>query len=229
MSALLVSPLLWLALTLLLFEGADVVSRRSGRHPLAHPVLWTTPLLVGLLLLTGTSYATYQQATQSLSFLLGPAVVGLAVPIWHHRRLIRRLAFPILLALGAGALTAIVTSVGTLALFGVPHDLLASIAPRATTTPVAMALASELGGIPAVAALIVLFSGILGAMTATPLFDAIGIRDYRARGFAVGMSAHGIGAARAFQVDGTAGAFASLAMALNAIATSLLLTLWALV
>ena len=228
MNQFLTSPLFWLAVTLIVFECADTISRRSNRHPLCHPVLWATPVLIGLLLLTRTPYATYASATQAISFLLGPAVVGLAVPIWARRNLIRRMVKPIILALLAGAITAIVSAIGILSLFGAPREILASIAPRATTTPVAMEVASILGGVPALAAIIVLFAGVVGAMTATPLFNAMKITDYRARGFAIGVSAHGFGAARAFQVDKTAGTFASLAMALNAVLTAVLLSVAAL-
>ena len=228
MTDLLTTPIFWLAITLMVFEAADIVSRRSGRHPLCHPVLLATPALIALLLATRTSYAIYLTETQALSFLLGPAVVGLAVPIWRQRALIRRQARPIALSLAAGAVTAVVSAVGILWLFGAPRAVLASIAPRAVTTPVAMAVASQLGGAPALAAAIVLFAGMVGAMTATPLFNRMKIRDYRARGFAVGVSAHGFGAARAFQVDSTAGAFAGLGMALNAVATATLLSALAL-
>ncbi len=228
MSGLLSTPLLWLAVTLIVFEAADVLSRRSGRHPMCHPVLLATPVLIAILIATRTPYPVYRAATAALSFLLGPAVVGLAVPIWARRALIRRLAFPIAATLGVGALTAIVSAVGVLWLFGAPHELLATIAPRATTTPVAMDMAAQIGGIPSLAAIIVIFAGIFGAMTATPIFNALKIADYRARGFAVGISAHGVGTARAFQVNDTAGAFASLAMALNAVFTCVLLSLFAL-
>lgn len=228
MSDLLSTPLFWTTVTFLVFEGADRMSKRSNRHPLCHPVLWSTPVIMVVLVLTGTPYATYINATSMLVFLLGPAVVGLAVPVWRQRALIRRMAVPITLALGAGAITAIVSAVGILALFGAPRDILVSIAPRATTTPVAMAVAEQMHGIPALAAVIVLFAGVVGAMTATPLFNAMKVMDYRARGFAVGVSAHGFGAARAFQVDSTAGAFASLGMALNALATAALLSVLAL-
>lgn len=224
MNALLASPVAWLAVTLAVFEGADMLSRRSGRHPLCHPVLLATPVLIGLLLTTRTAYPTYLRQTQVLGFLLGPAVVGLAVPIWAQRALIVRLALPILLALVAGAVTASVSAVAILSLFGAPRAILAAIAPRAVTTPVAMAMAQSLGGVPSLAAAIVLFAGVIGAMAATPLFNLLKMRDYRARGFAIGVSAHGFGTARAFQVDHTAGAFASLGMALNAIATCLLLS-----
>jgi len=222
-------PIFWLAVTLIVFEAADTLSRRSNRFPLFHPVILGTPVLIGLLLLTDTPYRTYLDQTYPLAFLLGPAVVGLAVPIWARRAIIRKLAVPLALALLAGSVTAIVSAVGILALFGAPADILASIAPRATTTPVAMEMAAQLGGIPALAAAIVLLAGTVGGTTATPLFNALGIRDYRARGFAVGISAHGFGAARAFQVDETAGTFASLGLALNAVATCIILSVVALV
>lgn len=226
--ALLATPLLWLTVTLGVFEVFDTLSRRCNRHPLLHPVLWTTPVLIGLLLASGTSYDVYKAATFPVSFLLGPAVVGLAVPIWSARARIRRLAAPIVLALAAGSITSIVSSVGILALFGAPREILASIAPRATTTPVAMAVAGQLGGVPALAAVIVLFAGVVGAMVAAPLLDALKLRDLRTRGFTLGVAAHGIGTARAFQMDATAGTMASLAMALNAVMTAALLSVVAL-
>lgn len=225
MSALLSTSLLWITVTLGVFDMFDALSKRTNRHPLCHPVLWSTPVLIGLLMATDTPYATYRDATFSISFLLGPAVVGLAVPIWAERARISRLAIPIFLSLTAGAITAIFSAVAILALFGAPRALVASIAPHATTTPVAMAIASQIGGIPALAAAIVISGGVLGAMCATPLLNLAGIRDRRARGFAVGVSAHGVGSARAFQVDATAGAMASLGMALNAVMTAALLSL----
>ena len=224
MNGLMSTQIFWLAVTLCVFEGFDLLSRKSKRHPFMHPVLWATPAMIVILLGTHTNYATYLNATQVLGFLLGPAVVGLAVPIWARRKLIRQLALPLLAALVAGAFTAILTAVGVLRLFGAPQVLLATIAPRATTTPISMELAGQLGGIPGLAAAIVLLAGAIGAMTGGPIFNLMGIRDFRARGFAIGVSAHGFGAARAFQVNHTAGTFASLGMALNGVMTAALLS-----
>lgn len=221
------TPLLWLTVTLAVFVLFEGVSKRSNRHPLCHPVLWSTPAIAGMLFLTGTPYNTYRTATFSLSFLLGPAVVGLAVPIWEQRRRLRRLAMPLMLALIAGAVTSILTGVGVLLLFRAPQALQATIAPRATTTPVAMALATELGGIAPLAAVLVLGSGVLGAIIGLPILKILNVRDRRVQGLAIGISAHGIGAARAFQIDPQAGAFASLGLALNAMATAGLLSLLA--
>ena len=221
------TPLLWLAVTLLVFEGADRLSKRSNRHPLCHPVLLATPVLIVLLLATRTPYPVYAQNTAVLGFLLGPATVGLAVPLWRNRALVRRAAGPLLLALFAGSLTAILSVTGIVWAFGGSAQILATVAPRSVTTPVAMALAQQLGGIPALAAVVVLIAGVFGAMIATPLLDALRIRDYRVRGFAAGVAAHGFGTARAFQVDALGGTFAGIGMALNAAMTALLLTLWA--
>ncbi|WP_292053395.1 MULTISPECIES: LrgB family protein [unclassified Brevundimonas] len=217
--------LLWMTATLVVFAGFDRLSKRFGRPPLLHPVLWSVPVLIAALWSTRTPYAVYADATRSITFLLGPAVVCMAVPIWAQRATIRRLALPLALALMAGSLTAIVSAVGIVWVLGAPGAVMASMAPRAATSPVGMAVAETLGGIPALAAVIIVFSGVLGAMIATPLMNAMRMRDYRVRGFAVGVSAHGVGSARAFQVSDVAGAYAGLGMALNAVMTAALLSI----
>jgi len=122
------SQLLWLTITLAVFGLADALSRRSGRHPLSHPVLTTTPVVIAIVHATGIGYATYAGATAVLGFLLGPAVVGLAVPIHARLALIRQLALPITLALLAGSATAIGSAVGIMWLFTAPRDVLVSTA-----------------------------------------------------------------------------------------------------
>ncbi len=219
------TTLLWLSVTVLAFAGMDRLSQKLGRHPLAHPVLWSVPVIIAALWVTGTAYDIYVASTAMISFLLGPAVVSMAVPIWEQRKAIHKLAGPLALAVLAGAMTAIVSAVGIVWMFGAPLDIMASIAPRSTTTPVGMAVATTLGGIPALAAIIIIFSGVLGAMVATPVLNLMRIRDYRVRGFAVGVAAHGVGSARAFQVSETAGAYAGLGMALNAVVTATLLSI----
>ncbi len=217
------STLFWLAVTVAVFAAIDWMSRKFGRPPYLHPVLWSVPVLIALLWVMDTPYDLYASATAMISFLLGPAVVAMAVPIWEQRQTIRKLAVPLLLALLAGSMTAIVSAVAIVWAFGAPKTVLASMAPRAATSPVGMAVAETLGGIPALAAVIIVFSGVFGAMIATPLLNAMGMKDYRVRGFAVGVSAHGVGSARAFQVSEIAGAYAGLGMALNAVMTTVLL------
>jgi predicted murein hydrolase (TIGR00659 family) len=215
------TPLLWLTATLVAFVAGDAVSARLGRHPLANPVMIAAGLLIVLLTATGTSYQAYFDGAQFVHFLLGPATVALAVPLWRNRVAVRRNLLPMCAALVAGSLTAIASAVVIAWAFGAPREVLASLAAKSVTAPIAMALTETIGGIPALAAVLVVLTGILGAMIVTPLMNAMGIRDFAARGFAAGIASHGIGTARAFQVSEEAGTFAGIAMGLNGALTAL--------
>ena len=179
-------------------------------------------VIAALLLATDTPYGTYFDGAQFVYFLLGPATVAIAIPLFKNWPTVRRKALPMLAAMFAGTTVAIVSAVGIAALFGVPKDVLISLAPKSVTAAVAMSISDHLGGIPALTAVLVAITGVLGSVIVTPLMNAMGLRDYAARGFAVGVAAHGIGAARAFAVDPVAGTFAGIAMGLNAILSSLL-------
>jgi predicted murein hydrolase (TIGR00659 family) len=216
------TPLLWLTATLLAYAAADRLSRASGRNPLLNPVLIAVALLATVLGATGTPYAAYFEGAQFVHFLLGPATVALAVPLHEHWPQVKRSLVPILGALAAGSLTAVVSAVGIGLAFGMPPDVLASLAPKSVTAAIAMGISREIGGEPALTATLVIATGILGAVMVTPLMNALGLRDYRARGFAAGVASHGIGTARAFQVDPVAGAFAGIALGLNGLLTALI-------
>jgi putative effector of murein hydrolase len=135
---------------------------------------------------------------------------------------VRRKALPMLAALVAGSTTAIVSAVAVAAAWDVPRAILISLAPKSVTAAVAMSISDHLGGLPSLTAVLVVITGVLGAVIVTPLMNAMGLRDYAARGFAAGVVAHGIGAARAFSVDPLAGTMAGIAMGLNAVLSSLL-------
>lgn len=214
------TPLLWLTVTLAAYAVADALAERAGRHPLVNPVLVSVVLVGGLLLVSGTDYTTYFGGAQFIHFLLGPATVALALPLWEHRALVMRAGLPMLAALVAGSVTAAVSAMGIVRLMGAPEAVVVAIAPKSVTAGVAMSITEATGGDPALTAVLVIITGILGALMVTPLMDALGIRDYRARGFAVGLASHGIGTARAFQVDPVAGTFAGIAIGLNAVMTA---------
>ncbi|MFT3972841.1 MAG: LrgB family protein [Amaricoccus sp.] len=215
------TPLLWLTATLVAFVIGDALSQAAGRHPLVNPVVIAAGLLIVVLTLTGTPYPAYFQGAQFVHFLLGPATVALGLPLWRNRHAVRRNLLPMCAALAAGSLTAIGSAVAIAWLFGAPHEILASLAAKSVTAPIAMALTQVIGGIPALAAVLVVLTGILGSVIVTPLMNALRIRDFAARGFAVGVASHGIGTARAFQVSEEAGTFAGIAMGLNGALTSL--------
>ncbi len=219
------TPLLWLALTLVAWIAADLIANACGRHPLVNPVLIAIALMGGVLVATGTPYETYFQGAQFVHFLLGPATVAIAVPLVRHRALVRANILPMLAALVAGAVTAVVSVVAVAAALGVPRDILVSLAPKSVTAGIAMAISESMGGQPALTAVLVITTGVMGAVIVSPLMNALKIRDYAARGFAVGLTSHGIGTARAFAVDEIAGTFAGIAMGLNGVATALLVPL----
>ena len=216
------TPLLWLTLVLVAHVAADRIAGRCHRHPLANTVAIATAILATILIASGTSYETFFAGAQFVHFLLGPATVALAIPLYRNLGRVRASLAPMGVALLLGSLTAIVSAVLVGGLCGVPVALLASLAPKSVTTPIAMSLAKANGGIPALAAVFVIVTGVFGAIVVTPLMNALGIRDYAARGFAVGLAAHGIGTARAFQVDALAGAFAGIALGLNGALTAVL-------
>jgi predicted murein hydrolase (TIGR00659 family) len=221
-SYLAAGPLVWLTATLVAYLLADAIAAKLGRRPLANPVAGAVVLLGLLLWLTGTSYDTYFEGAQFVHFLLGPATVCLAVPLWTHRAIVRRAALPIAAALMAGSFTAVAVALALGKAMGFSPQMLATIAPKGTTAPVALGISQSLGGSPTLTAVLVVLTGMVGAVVITPMMNAFRITDWRARGLAVGVAAHGIGTARALQVNPQAGAFAGIGMALNAIVTALL-------
>lgn len=219
------NPLLHLTLTLVAYLIGNRIYRRFGLNPLLNPVVIAIVILVGLLVATGTTYDRYFQGAQFVHFLLGPATVALAVPLYNQFDRVRRSAGPLLAAVVVGSLSASLSAIAISTLLGATPQIVASIAPKSVTTPIAMGIAEQLGGLPSLTAVLVILTGVAGAMLGPPLLNLLRIRDWRARGLAIGVAAHGIGTARAMQVNEVAGAFSGLAMGLNALATAILLPL----
>lgn len=219
------TPLLWLTVTLITYAAADRLAIASGRHPLVNPILIAILVISGLLVATDTPYRSYFDGAQFVHFILGPATVAIAVPLYRNRALVRRNLAPMLAALAVGAMAAITSALVIGAAVGLPPEVLVALAPKSVTAGIAMAITERLGGEPSITAVLVIATGILGAMMVTPLMNAMRIRDYAARGFAVGLASHGIGTARAFTVNPIAGTFAGIAMGLNGVVTSLLVPL----
>jgi predicted murein hydrolase (TIGR00659 family) len=216
------SPLLGLTLTLCAYVVAHAIFTRCNYSPLANPVAISVALIARVLAGSGMSYQRYFAGAQFVHFLLGPATVALAVPLARQVPRMRRSLVPISCALLSGCVTAIVSSVGIARLLGATPQLARTMGPKSATTPIAMAVAERLGGLPALTAVVVILTGIFGAITGRFLFNALKIQSMQARGLALGVAAHGVGTARAFQVDAEAGAFAGLGMGLNGALTALL-------
>ena len=201
------TPLLWLTLTVVVWVFVDWLAQRAGRNPLVNPVMITIVVIAVILVATGTPYHTYFDGAQFVYFLLGPATVAIALPLYKNWSTVRRKALPMLAALVAGSTTAIVSAVAVAAAWDVPRAVLISLAPKSVTAAVAMSISDHLGGLPSLTAVLVVITGVLGAVIVTPLMNAMRLHDYAARGFTV---------------DPLAGTMAGIAMGLNAVFSSLL-------
>ncbi|TDR50287.1 putative murein hydrolase (TIGR00659 family) [Halomonas ventosae] len=220
------NPLLSLLATLLVFALAVRINRAVGGTPLLHPVTLSIVMLIALLLLVDMDYRTYFEGAQFIHFLLGPATVALAIPLYDHRERVRRLLWPLLLACGAGIFTAVASTLGLAMLLGARTETLLSLAPRSVTSPIAMGIAEQIGGIPSLAAGLVLLTGSIGCALGPWIFRLLRIKDPVVQGFTLGLAAHGFGTAHAFARLGVvAGAFSGLAMGLTGLLTAFLLPL----
>ena len=219
------SPLLWLTATLVAYVAADAISAALNRHPLANPVLIAVVLVSIILVATGTQFPTYFAGAQFVHFLLGPATVALAIPLVRYLPQVRRTFIPMAAALVVGSVTAITSAVLLAKLFGLDRGAVLALAPKSSTAPIAMGIAEQIGAEPALTAVLVVLTGISGAIMVTPLMNALRLKNYAARGFAAGLTSHGIGTARAFQVNPLAGTFAGIALGLNGLLTALLVPL----
>ncbi len=223
------TPLFGLTATLGVYVLAHAFYQRMGQAPWANPVLWSVVVLAAGLLSSGIAYPTYFSGAQFIHFLLGPAVVALAWPLWQRRVALRAHWGRFAVAAVAGGSAAAACAAGLAWALGLPADVVLSLVPKSVTAPVAMGVAEKIGGVPALAAVFAVVTGMVGALSGKYLFDALGIgtdaTGWMARGFALGTAAHGIGAARALQVNADAGAWAALALGLQVVAASLLIPL----
>ncbi len=217
------SPLLWLSITLVVYLVAQRLYLVSGSTPLLNPVAVSVLFLIALLRLSNTEYQLYFSGAGFIHFLLGPATVALAVPLYKNLSKLRTVWISASVALVAGTCVAAFSAVGVAWAAGGSVETLLSLAPKSVTAPVAMGISEKIGGLPSLTAALVVSTGIIGAVLGTTLFRLMRISDDSIKGIAMGVTSHGIGTARAFQVSAEMGAFSGLAMALSALVTAILL------
>jgi predicted murein hydrolase (TIGR00659 family) len=221
-SDLLANPLFGIGLTLLVYALAQKVYQRTAAI-LCNPVFTSILSIILLLLFLDIPYPSYGKGGQYILFLLGPAVVALAVPLYTRRQEILSKKAPILVGIAAGAVTSIVTATGLAWLLGGSTEVVLSLAPKSVTTPIAIGIVEKIGGIAPLTAAIVVLTGCLGAICGPEFCRLIGVRDPAAMGLAIGTASHGIGTARMLEIDRLGGAVAGLAIGLNGLMTALLL------
>ncbi len=223
------TPLFGLTATLVVYVLAQAAYAQWNQAAWANPVLWSVVVLASLLSLSGVDYPSYFSGAQFIHFLLGPAVVALAWPLWERRVELRQRWRGLLLAALLGGMAASGSALLLGWLVDLPHDVVLSLAPKSVTAPVAMGIADKIGGIPALAAVFAVVTGMVGALSGKLILDRLGVAKdsagWMVHGFALGTAAHGIGAARALQVNASAGAYAGLALGLQVLLAALLIPL----
>lgn len=217
------TPLLGLTITLVAYSLAYRLYIYANSNPLLNPVLTSVATLIILLQLTNTSYETYFEGGQFVHFLLGPATVALAIPLYQQCSKLRQLFLPVAITVISGVIIGAFSSIGIAWFLGASLQTQLSLAPKSVTAPVAMGISEQIGGLPSLTAVLVVVTGIIGAVIGTKLFELMRIKDDSVKGIAMGITAHGIGTARAFQVSSEMGAFSGLAMALSAFASAVIL------
>jgi predicted murein hydrolase (TIGR00659 family) len=224
MKALITSPLFGIALTLLVYRLSELLYRRT-RFILFNPVAISIISIILLLKLGQIPYADYNNGGRMILFLLGPAVVALAVPLYQRRQEILKRKLPILIGIVAGAISSIISAAGIAWLLGGSREVVLSLVPKSVTTPIAIGITEKIGGIVPLTAALVVLTGCLGAICGPEFCRLIGVRSKAAMGLAVGTASHGIGTARLLGEDRFAGAISGLAIGLNGLATAIIVPL----
>lgn len=206
--------------TLAAYLLAMLLYRATGQSPLANPVLVGIILVIGGLLAVGVDYETYFVGARPLHFLLSTATVALAIPLHRQLHRLKRALSPILIAILAGSLVASTSAMLIAKWMGASVDTVISMSAKSVTTPVAIGITEGLNGSPALSAVIVILTGILGAVFGAQLLVRAQVTDPRSMGLAIGTAAHGIGTARALLINEQTGAFAGLALGINALMTA---------
>lgn len=218
-------PLFWLTLTIGAYLVGDYLYKKSKLNPLVNPVAISILLVSGILVATEISYERYFNGAKFIHFMLGPATVALAIPIYKQINLIKKESVSIFVSLILGSLFAIFTTYYFAKWFHLDIEIIYSMMPRSVTAPIAMGISELIGGVPSLTAIITVLTGIIGASFGTFALDLLRVKDMTARGFAFGLASHGIGTARAMSRNETAGIFAALALGLSGIATSIIIPL----
>jgi predicted murein hydrolase (TIGR00659 family) len=210
-SSALAQAAFWCLATLAGYALCNAIYRRH-RHTWLSPVLLAPVLLIGLTLLLRTPYSSYLSGTGWLLTMLGPATAAMALPIYRERVLIRRCWPLLLVTIVIGSVTAVLGAWLLASLLQIDGAVARSLIPRSITTPFAMELSARIGGIPALTAVLVIITGLFGALVGERLLAWLPAEARLARGCAYGMAAHGVGVARAYELDPRIGAIAGLTM-----------------
>ena len=211
------SPLFALFITLAAYQIGLTIYKRTTQNPLANPVAIAILIVAPTIQLIGMPYSTYFEGAQFIHFLLGSATVSLAIPIYRGLSSLKGRSLPIIASLCTGGIVSIVSAVEIAQFLGADNSITGAMYPKSVTAPIAMGIAERIGVSPTLTAIFAVSTGILGAILAPFVLNALGVKAWWQRGFAIGIGAHGIGTSRAFSIHPEAGTYASLAMGMNGV------------
>ncbi len=215
-------------LTVILYFLMNAVYVRL-RSPFLVPILTTTVAVVAVLSLLDASYETYMVGGKWIDALLGPAIVSLCIPLYKQRQVISKNLLPIFSGVLAGGIIGMLTGVLAARLAGFSNELLASILPKSITSPIAMQITEELGGIPSLATVLVIIAGLAGILMGPSINRWFKIDTAIGQGIGLGVGAHAIGTSKALEYGEQTASMSSVAMTLSAIIGALagpLLGIW---
>lgn len=195
---------------------------RKTRLSLLHPLLVAIPVLAVVTQVLGISYESFEKGSRIISFMLGPTVVVLGYLLYEQMEHLRKNAVSILSSVFVGCVVGLISVIFIARFFGADQALIASLEPKSVTTPIAMSIAEKSGGVPSIAAVVVIVVGIFGGLVGPFILDRLGIRSKIARGLALGSAAHGLGTARAMEMGAVEGAISGLAIGVMGIMTAIL-------
>lgn len=217
------TPLIWLIITLGSYKLGIIIYEKFNKHTLLQPIIISYIIIVILILFTQTSYEKYFKGVEIIHFLLGPATVALALPLYKNLKYVKVLFIPILLTLIIAGVFSVLIAVLILWCFDAQVLVILSMMTKSITAPIAIITSEQIGAIPSLAISFVLITGIIGAIFGTLVFKLVKVKYETSKGFALGLVSHGIGTARAVELGEKAGAFAALAMGLSGIFTAVFL------
>ena len=214
-------PLFSLVLTIGAFQ-IGLWCQKKTRSALCNPILIGAILVIGVLLLTGISPEQYQAGTAGLSWLLTPATVCLALPLYRQMKILKKNLPAIAAGITAGTVTSLLAIFLLCLLFGLDRQITVSLLPKSITTAMGIVLSEQNGGIAALTSVVIIITGILGSLSGSAMCKLFRLTDPISQGVAFGTASHVIGTSRATEIDPLAGAVSSLSLAVSGILTALL-------
>lgn len=218
------TPIFGILLSVVCYEIGILIQRKT-KNPILNPLLIAIILVIAVLLVLDIPKETYDLGGSYILFLLGPATVVMAVPLYKQINLLKKDWLPILVGILAGSATSVLSVIGLTRLFGVNLEIAVSMLPKSVTTAIGMEVSKEIGGVVSLTVAVIVITGILGAVTGPFILKVLGIKDEVAQGVAMGTASHAVGTSKAMELGETQGAMSGLSIGIAGLATVLIIPL----